>query len=53
MQRAIEAVLGERLGPEPLRGLGGGRIARALALGERDHPGDDREREQDADPGEQ
>ena len=53
MQRAIEAVLGERLGSETLGGLGGGRVARALALGERDHPGDDGGGEQHADAGEQ
>ncbi len=49
----VEAVLGQGLGSEALRGLGGGGAARALALRERDHPGGDRDREQHPDPGEQ
>ena len=52
-QRLVEAVLGERLGPEPLRGLRRGCATRALALGERDHPRDEGGGEQHADPGEQ
>ena len=52
-QRVVEAFLGQRLGPQALGGLGGGRAARALALGDRDHPGDHGGREQHADAGEQ
>ena len=52
-KRLVEAVLGEGLGPESLGVGDGGRAARALALGERDHPGDDGGGEQHADPGEQ
>ena len=49
----IEALLGEGLGAEALGVGDGGRAARALALGERDHPGDHGGGEQHADPGEQ
>jgi hypothetical protein len=49
----IEALLGEGLSAEALGVGDGGRAARALALGERDHPGDHGGGEQHADPGEQ
>ena len=52
-QRLVAPLLAHGLGREP-PGVGdGGRAVRPLALGERDHPGDDRGGEQHADPGEQ
>ena len=51
--RPVEAVLGDGLGRQPLSVGDGGRVAGALALGDRDHPGDHRGGEQHADPGEQ
>ena len=52
-QRLVAPILGQGLGREPPGVGGGGRAARALALRERDHPGDHGGGEQHADPGEQ